>query len=58
MELQKKTKEDLHKMLSEKRTDLRVFRFGLSGSKTKNVKKGKETKKEIARLLTEINQRK
>lgn len=58
MDYKKNTAEDLSKMLSEKRSDLRSFRFGLSGSKTKNVKKGKEIRKEIARVLTELNARK
>ncbi len=58
MDYKKNTKEDLNKMLLEKKSDLRDFRFGLSGSKTKNVKKGKEIKKDIARVLTELNARK
>ena len=58
MDFKKKIDEDLHKTLSEKRSGLRDFRFGLSGSKTKNVKKGKEIKKDIARILTELNNRK
>ena len=44
-------------MLQEKRKSLRLFRFGISGSKTKNVKEGNNTRKEIARILTEINSR-
>ncbi len=58
MDFKKKTDEDLNKTLSEKRSDLKDFRFGLSGSKTKNVKKGKEIKRDIARVLTEMNSRK
>ncbi len=58
MDFKKKTDQDLHKALSEKRTDLRGFRFGLAGSKTKNIKKGKEIKKDVARILTELNTRK
>ncbi len=58
MDFKKKTDQDLHKILSEKRSDLRGFRFGLSGSRTKNIKKGKEIKKDIARILTELGDRK
>ena len=58
MDLKKKTAEDLKKTLLEKRTNLRDFRFGLSGSKAKNVKKGREIKKDIARVLTEVSSRK
>jgi len=58
MDFKKKTDQDLHKVLSEKRAGLRGFRFGLSGSKTKNIKKGKEIKKDVARILTELHNRK
>lgn len=57
LDLKKTIAKDLQKMLSEKRTALREFRFGLSGSKTKNVKKGKFIRKDIARVLTELNAR-
>ncbi len=46
---------DLRKMLAEKRDALQTFRFGLSGSKVKNVKEGREIRKEIARILTQLN---
>lgn len=48
----KKNKEDLIKETDEKRLKLRDLRFGLAGSKNKNVKEQKMIKKEIARLLT------
>ncbi len=51
-EIKSKTVSDLTKMLSEKRETLRLFRFGTSGSKTKNVKEGRELKKDIARIMT------
>lgn len=50
-----KTKEDLVKALYEKKESLRAFRFGEAGSKTRNVKEGSATRKEIARILTELN---
>ena len=50
-----KSKEDLVKALKEKRGELRDFAFGIAGSKTRNVKLGLTTKKEIARILTELN---
>lgn len=46
------------KLLSEKRDAERGFRFGITGSKTRNVKEGKSIKKEIARILTELTSRK
>ena len=53
-----KSEKELQKDLASKREALRAFRFGISGSKTKNIKEGKNTKKEIARILTELNARK
>lgn len=50
-----KTSQDLNKLLSEKRESLRVFRFGTSGSKTKNVKEGREIKRDIARIMTVLS---
>jgi ribosomal protein L29 len=50
-----KSREDLVKALNEKREALRGFRFGSAGSKTRNVKDGYHAKKDIARILTELN---
>lgn len=50
-----KNEKDLKKELSSKRKSLREFRFGLAGSKVRNVKEGKAIKKDIARILTELN---
>lgn len=56
-DLKNKTDKDLNKALSERRAELREFRFGLSGSKTKDIKKGRSLRKETARILTELNNR-
>lgn len=50
-----KTPEALLKELVSKREAVRSFRFGSAGSKTRNVKEGKNAKKDIARILTELN---
>jgi len=50
-----KSSKDLHKMLSEKRNELREFRFGISGSKVKNVLTGRNTRRDVARILTGLN---
>ena len=50
--------KDLIKLLADKREALRAFRFGISGSKLKNVKEGRTIRKDIARLMTELNSRK
>lgn len=57
MDLASKTKEELTRLVSEKREALRLFRFAMAGSKTKNVKEGKTLRKEIARILTAINRK-
>ena len=50
-----KSVEELTKALREKRTALRNFRFGAAGSKTRNTKEGHNARKDIARILTELN---
>lgn len=50
----KKNKTDLEKELNEKLISLRDKRFGIAGSKSKNVKEQKTIKKEIARIKTEL----
>ncbi len=57
-EYKDKTIGDLHKLITEKREGIRAFRFGSTGSKTKNVKLGKTLTKEIARIMTELSLRK
>ncbi len=51
----KKNTKELLALLSEKKTALRDFRFGVSGSNARNVKEGKELRKDIARVLTALN---
>ncbi len=46
------------KLLSEKREVVRAFRFDITGSTKKNVKVSVTSRKEIARILTELNIRK
>lgn len=53
-ELRKKSKEDLEKILKEKREKLQKLRLDLSLGKLKNVKEIGQTKKDIARILTII----
>jgi len=56
--MQEKADKELEKMLQGKRKALRLFRFGIAGSKIKNVREGRNARREIARILTEINRRK
>ena len=57
-DLTKKKDQDLSKLLSDKREGHKVFRFDINGTKTRNVKEGRLLRKDIARVLTEINKRK
>ena len=56
-ELRQKTLKELHSLLEEMREELRKLRFDLVMGKLKNVHKIKETKKDIARILTVINEK-
>lgn len=56
-ELTEKTEKDLLEALGKKREELRELRFGTAGSKTRDVRAQRTTKKEIAQILTELNRR-
>ena len=56
-ELIKKSIVELNKDLADKREALRAWRFGLTGSKVKNMKEGGTMRKDIARILTAINKK-
>lgn len=51
-EIRKKSKEELEKILAEKRKYLQKLKIDLSLGKLKNVKEIKKNKQEIARILT------
>jgi len=57
-DIKNKTEKELEKMLVEKQKALRIFRFSMARSKIKNIKEGKNVRKEIARILTECTARK
>jgi ribosomal protein L29 len=50
--------EELKGKLSHLQESLRVLHFKVEGSKSKNVKEALSIKKQIARILTEINKKK
>jgi len=56
-DLQKTKEQDLTKALYDKRVALKNFRFSVAGSKVRNVKEGRELKRDIARILTELHAR-
>lgn len=55
--LKDKKEKDLLEMLRDKREELRSLRFGTAGSKTRDVRAQRNTKKEIAQVLTELKAR-
>lgn len=57
-DLRKKNTVELAKDLMEKTKTLNNIKFGISKTKTKNVKEGKNLKKEIAQILTLLNEMK
>ncbi len=55
--LRKKSKKELQSELQEQRNELRKLRFSLAVRKLKDGSQIKKTKKDIARILTVINQK-
>ncbi len=53
-DIKKKDDADLTKLLRDARKLALDFRFDVAGSKTRNTKEGKNAKKDIARILTEM----
>jgi large subunit ribosomal protein L29 len=56
-DLRKKNANDLTKELTELESELREFRFGMAGGRTKNVKRAHAIKKDIARIKTVLHQK-
>ncbi len=56
-ELSKKSTEELQEILNGKREELGKFRFDIGFGKNKNIKLGSNLRKDIARILTVINQK-
>ena len=56
-ELRKKSKRELQKLLQQEREKLLSLRFDLAAGKLKNFQKIKQTKRDIARILTILNQK-
>jgi len=57
-DLKSQDKSQIEKLVAEKRESLRVLRFNRAGSRNRNVRQGRMTRKEIARALTELSSRK
>jgi ribosomal protein L29 len=56
--LKTKPIDELLKLIEEKREALRVFRFGIAGSKVRNIRESRNLRKDVARALTAITAQK
>lgn len=56
--LKGQSKEDLEKKLLSLQSEVQVLKFKAQGAKSKNVKEEGALRKEIARVLTELNKNK
>lgn len=56
-ELRLKAEEELNQLLSESQKKLRELRFNLASGKVKNVRAIRVLKKDIARILTILNEK-
>ncbi len=55
-EIKQKSEEELKNILSKKRKDLQEVRFNISSGRVKNIKELRNLKKDIARILTILNE--
>jgi len=55
-ELRQKSRDELTKLLSEKRSGILTLRFDLAGGRVKNIRGLRSTRKDIARILTILKQ--
>ena len=56
-DVRKKSAEELNKTIAELESELREFRFGMSGGRTKNVRKARALRHTIARIKTILGER-
>lgn len=56
-DIKKKDDKELATFVQERREEVRGFHFGVAGAGTRNVRKVRTAKKDIARGLTELNDR-
>ena len=57
-DVKKYSTDDLNKEIANAREALRTFRFGSAGSRSRDTRAGRNLRKTIARLLTEVSARK
>jgi ribosomal protein L29 len=57
-DIRKKTSTEQVKLVSELEAELRAFRFGNTGGHSKNVRKSRAIRKDIARIKTIMHETK
>lgn len=57
-ELRQKTEKELNDLLNENRHKLGQFKFDLASKKLKNVRQIRELRKDVARILSILNEQK
>lgn len=55
--IKENTVGELHKKVVDLREQLRTFRFGGAGSRTRNVREGRGVRRDVARVMTELRVR-
>ncbi len=56
-DIRKKSPEDLAKLVVEHETELRGIRFGTASGGSKNVRRARAIRKDIARIKTILNEK-
>lgn len=56
-EIRNKSEKDLQKMLAQERNNLRELKFKVASKQHKNYKAIKETRKNIARIITVLKEK-
>ena len=56
-EIRKMSDKEMEKALVEKQSEVKQFRFDVTGSRVKNLKAGSNAKKAVARIMTELQAR-
>jgi large subunit ribosomal protein L29 len=57
IDVRKKSQDELKKLLGELETELREFRFEMSGGRIKNVKRARVIRADISRIKTIMHER-
>lgn len=57
-DLSKMSDKELEKNIRDKRSKLSDIRFGVAGSKGRDVREARNMRRDIARMLTEVTKRK